>query len=74
MKQYTQPIIKKVILDPVQAVLQVCKVGGQYFMTGSTGCMSIGGKLGPQPLCYISVKGYIRSIQANTIENEAMPS
>ncbi|MDD4202497.1 MAG: hypothetical protein PHQ52_03430 [Candidatus Omnitrophica bacterium] len=35
MKKYIQPKIKCVELDPKQALLQVCAIGGVYFEIGS---------------------------------------
>jgi hypothetical protein len=74
MKKYQQPKIKKVVLDPEQAVLQVCKVGGQYFLVGFTRCMGIGGSFMLSPLCNLSVRGYIRNVSANSSEVAGMAS
>ncbi|MDD4203406.1 MAG: hypothetical protein PHQ52_08070 [Candidatus Omnitrophica bacterium] len=42
MKKYIQPKIKSVILDPDQAVLHSCMVGGAYIETRANGCFSTG--------------------------------
>ena len=53
MKKYTKPKIQSVRLNPEQAILQVCKVGGVYIWT-ATRC----GSTGPIVLsCTISIKG-----------------
>ncbi|MDD4202633.1 MAG: hypothetical protein PHQ52_04120 [Candidatus Omnitrophica bacterium] len=54
MKKYTQPKIKSIVLDPEQAVLEVCKVAGGYFQ--GTVCLNGGSVM---PGCLTSVRGTI---------------
>ncbi|MDD4202499.1 MAG: hypothetical protein PHQ52_03440 [Candidatus Omnitrophica bacterium] len=60
-KQYKYPRIKAVILDPEQAILEVCQIGGVYFFKpAGTSLCGIGvGKFGPY--CDISVRGITTS-------------
>ena len=58
MKKYTSPKIKSVALDPEQAILEVCRVGGAYMYTNTPNnyCMPYtgGGIFGN---CPIAVRG-----------------
>ncbi|MDD4202531.1 MAG: hypothetical protein PHQ52_03600 [Candidatus Omnitrophica bacterium] len=59
-KNYITPKITSVYLDPKQASLQACAVGGLYIwtMTGdNTHCSSVLRTIGAGPNCNISVKG-----------------
>ncbi|MDD4202865.1 MAG: hypothetical protein PHQ52_05305 [Candidatus Omnitrophica bacterium] len=57
MKKYNKPCIKSIPLDPDQAVLEVCKVGGAYF-SNTVQCKYHGtGLLGPFFACPVPVKG-----------------
>ena len=70
MKKYIKPKIKAIQLDPEQAVLQVCQVGGAYFrITGSTKCFNGG----PGAYCDITIKGVGNSMGFSSIV-DAMPS
>ena len=42
MKKYVEPKIKAIMLDPDQAVLEVCKVGGVYFTATASQCTQPG--------------------------------
>ncbi|MDD4202534.1 MAG: hypothetical protein PHQ52_03615 [Candidatus Omnitrophica bacterium] len=64
LKKYKMPKITSVYLDPKQALLQVCAVGGIYINGGgdyNTLCRSKTGTLGPP--CQITPKG---SLAGNT--------
>ncbi|MDD4203403.1 MAG: hypothetical protein PHQ52_08055 [Candidatus Omnitrophica bacterium] len=61
MKKYLQPKIKAVMLDPDQAILQTCMVGGAYMLTTRTNyCLSIGSQME----CSQSMRG--NAFNANT--------
>ncbi|MDD4202634.1 MAG: hypothetical protein PHQ52_04125 [Candidatus Omnitrophica bacterium] len=54
MKKYLQPKIRAVKLDAEQTVLQVCKVGGAYFVTAGNICQT--GQTG-RAVCGLTVRG-----------------
>ncbi|MDD4202508.1 MAG: hypothetical protein PHQ52_03485 [Candidatus Omnitrophica bacterium] len=70
-KKYTQPKIRSVNLDPEQAVLQVCQIGGVYFVT-TVSLKCFAGGFGPY--CHVSVKGVANSMGTKGIVVEAIPS
>ena len=35
MKKYIEPKIKAIALDPEQAIIQACQIGGEYFVGGT---------------------------------------
>ena len=55
MKKYIEPKIKAIKLDPEQALLEICAVGGLYLNPGTTPpiCISVSYPSGP-PLCEYS--------------------
>jgi hypothetical protein len=59
-KTYMQPKIKSINLEPEQAILQVCQIGGAYFgftvVTIPTSYCEGGTRTGPNP-CIVSIKG-----------------
>jgi hypothetical protein len=56
-KKYTQPKITAVDLDPSQAIIQACYIGGAYFNIDQTGCLGgVGGVIGT---CLSTVKGAV---------------
>ena len=62
MKKYIEPKIKQIPLDPKQAILQVCKAGGQYLSLttpsqGGRGAGCATGTTGPGPQCHWTPKG-----------------
>ncbi|MDD4203142.1 MAG: hypothetical protein PHQ52_06725 [Candidatus Omnitrophica bacterium] len=55
MKKYISPKVKAVVLDPDQAVLEVCKLGGHYFKRiTATVCFYGTDTMGE---CYVTPKG-----------------
>ncbi|MDD4203432.1 MAG: hypothetical protein PHQ52_08200 [Candidatus Omnitrophica bacterium] len=62
MKNYIKPKIKVVVLDPEQAVLEVCKIAGVFFyethghylclryLSGGPARCSVSAKGGPTPM------------------------
>ena len=76
-RKYKQPIIKRIKLDPSQAVLQACVVVGAYFDFGSTRCIGSNGTGAPTARnCRVSVKGAktTASTRRATYSLSAMPS
>lgn len=72
-KIYIEPKIKAIELDPRQAVLEACKIGGQYF-GGATECMYLIPATDIIP-CPLSIKGTKKSIGPGTSrETNAQPS
>ena len=60
MKQYMQPKIKLIELDPRQAILQVCQIGGVFvadFGISSFYCIGFDGTLGSTTNCTLTFKG-----------------
>lgn len=69
MKKYIEPKITVVTLDPEQALLQVCIIGGAYFLGAS--CWVSGGTVAN---CPIAVKGVQNLMATNTSEADAKAS
>ena len=55
MKKYIAPKIKSIKLDPEQAILQICQLGGFYFYNTSS-CKAIGFKGSTPKTCSTSIK------------------
>ncbi|MDD4203188.1 MAG: hypothetical protein PHQ52_06955 [Candidatus Omnitrophica bacterium] len=55
IKNYKKPVISAITLNPDQAILQVCQVGGAYFGGGGqpSNCLFLGGLVG----CDLTVRG-----------------
>ena len=71
MKKYIQPKIKSVSLDPDQAILQVCQVGGGYFSdTPGVQCF----KSGTETECQMAPARATRGICSLTPTENAQPS
>ena len=70
MKKYIEPKIKAVELDPDQAILQVCMVGGVYLSDNVTDvCMATGGLY--SATCNMTPKGATTSITLPTLTDTA---
>lgn len=56
-KKYIKPVITRVKLDPEQAILQACIIGGIYFAGGAVDCMSASMAGTTHITCATTVKG-----------------
>ncbi|MDD4202636.1 MAG: hypothetical protein PHQ52_04135 [Candidatus Omnitrophica bacterium] len=66
-KIYNMPIIKKVYLDPKQAVLQVCKASGAVWMSMFSMCV-FEGTMYAQSMCSAGFKGATVASVSLTVE------
>ncbi|MDD4202118.1 MAG: hypothetical protein PHQ52_01475 [Candidatus Omnitrophica bacterium] len=78
MKKYIQPKIKAIKLDSDQAILQVCKVGGDYFGVGTNGtnkCQKADDPTLGSSTCLVAVKGVNPQVNTlNVTSLDQMPS
>ena len=76
MKKYIQPKIKAVSLNPDQAILQVCMLGGAYWHNNTTqtptGCQGTGTTI-TQNWCTETPKGYPAAYSVKTTYEDSSP-
>ncbi|MDD4202047.1 MAG: hypothetical protein PHQ52_01100 [Candidatus Omnitrophica bacterium] len=57
MKKYISQRISSIDLDPKQAIIQACMLGGLYLFPGAPGVYACGKTTGTGPACANTAKG-----------------
>ena len=74
MKQYTPPKIKSVVLDPEQAILEVCRVGGAYMYYGNPNYACVEYKSFGESACPYKVRGGAKNFDSVGASYASEPS